>query len=340
MPRSLIVLPDDTAKPIVDAINQATKSLRIKMFVFSDPTLIQGVIDAHKRGVDVRIMLNPARRSGESENQESRKTLTDAGINVIDSNPAFDVTHEKSMVVDDHTAYVKSLNWEPRNLTETRDYAVATTHKHEVDEITECFEADWTRSEFNPGEHSHLIWCVGNGRQRMAQFIDEAKHSLWLQNERYQDPVVIEHLVRANQRGVKVHVMARPPHKLKKEKLIEGVGGLRILEDVGVKIHRLKHVKLHAKLLFADGVRAIIGSINIAPGSFDSRRELAIEVRDAEIVDRLHTVVHHDWENSRPMDLTDDGLMAELEEVDKNVTEDLGLSAVHEKHHAHKKSAS
>jgi len=125
---------------------------------------------------------------------------------------------------------------------------------------------------------------------------------------------------------VKVHLMARPPHKLKKEKLIEGVGGLRILEDVGVKIHRLKHVKLHAKLLFADGVRAIIGSINIAPGSFDSRRELAIEVRDDDIVDRLHSVLHHDWDNSRPMDLTDDGLLAELEDYDENVAEDLGLS--------------
>jgi phosphatidylserine/phosphatidylglycerophosphate/cardiolipin synthase-like enzyme len=335
MSRSLIVLPDDTAQPILDAINQASKSLRIKMFVFSDPGLMDAVIKAHQRGVKVRVMLNPARRSGESENQESRKTLSEAGIEVLDSNPAFDLTHEKSMVVDDHTAFVKSLNWEPRNLTETRDYAVATKHKHEVDEIIECFEADWTRSEFNPGEHSHLIWCVGNGRQRMAQFIDEAKHSLWLQNERYQDPVVIEHIVRANRRGVKVHLMARPPHKLKKEKLIEGVGGLRILEDVGVKIHRLKHVKLHAKLLFADGVRAIIGSINIAPGSFDSRRELAIEVRDEEIVDRLRTVLHHDWENSRPMDLTDDGLLAELEDYDENVAEDLGLSAHNAKHKAH-----
>ena len=176
MSRSLIVLPDDTAKPILDAIQQASKSLRIKMFVFSDPAIMQAVLDAHKRGVKVRIMLNPARRSGETENEESRKTLSEAGIEVLDSNPAFDLTHEKSMVVDDHSAYVKSLNWEPRNLTETRDYAVATKHKHEVDEIIECFEADWTRSEFNPGEHSHLIWCVGNGRQRIAQFIDEAKH--------------------------------------------------------------------------------------------------------------------------------------------------------------------
>jgi hypothetical protein len=36
MARSLIVLPDDSAQPILDAIANAKKSLRIKMFVFSD----------------------------------------------------------------------------------------------------------------------------------------------------------------------------------------------------------------------------------------------------------------------------------------------------------------
>src|SRR5208283_5844183 len=163
--------------------------------------------------------------------------------------------------------------------------------------------------------------------QRIAEFIDEAQHTLMVQNERYQDAVIIERLVRANRRGVKVHVLARPPHKLKEEKLIEGVGGLRIMDDVGVKVHRLKGLKLHAKLLFADGVRAIIGSINLAPGSFDSRRELAIEVHDGEIVDRLHTIVHQDWENSRPMDLTDEGLLAELEDKDEHVAEDLAIQA-------------
>ena len=55
---------------------------------------------------------------------------------MIDSNPAFDLTHEKSMVVDGTAAFVKSLNWETKNFTETRDYAVVTTaHKHEVDEV-------------------------------------------------------------------------------------------------------------------------------------------------------------------------------------------------------------
>jgi phosphatidylserine/phosphatidylglycerophosphate/cardiolipin synthase-like enzyme len=314
MSRYLVVMPDDSSHPILEAVNHASKSLRIKMFTFTDPHLLHAVIAAHRRGVKVRIMLNPARRSGEAENEQSRKMLTAAAVEVIDSNPAFDLTHEKSMVVDDDTAFVMSLNWTTKNFTETRDFAVVTKHGHEVAEIIECFEADWHRKNFNPGEHSHMIWCVGNGRQRIGQFIDEAKHSLWVQNERYQDSVIIERLVRANHRGVKVHVLARPPHHLKKEKLVEGVGGLRILDDVGVKVHKL-----------ADGVRGIIGSINLSPGSFDSRRELAIEVHDDDVVDRLHRIVREDWENSHPLDLTDEGLLAQLDDTDEHLAEDLAI---------------
>ena len=64
------------------------------------------MIAARRRGVMVQVMLNPARRSGEEENEETRKELTKGGIEVIDSSPDFDLTHEKSMVVDGETAFV------------------------------------------------------------------------------------------------------------------------------------------------------------------------------------------------------------------------------------------
>ena len=310
--RSVIILPDDTAKPILDAIAAAKKSLRIKMFVFTDPDLLKAVIAAKERGVKVQVMLNPARRSGEDDNEASRKMLAHAKIELQDSNPAFGLTHEKSMVVDDETAFIKSLNWTTENFTETRDYAIVTSHPHEVEDVVKCFEADWHRKPYELREDSHLIWCKGNGRERVAHFIDETKHTLFVQNERYQDAVIIERLVRAKERGVKVHVMARPPHTLKKDKLVEGVGGLRILDDVGIEIHKLKKLRLHGKMLLADGARAIVGSINLAPGSFDDRRELAIEVHDEDVVARLHEIAKHDWENSHPLDLSDEGLMADL----------------------------
>src|SRR5436190_9301775 len=148
--RSIIILPDDTGKPIIDAINAAKKSLRIKMFVFSDPDLLAAVIAAKGRGAKVHVMLNPARRSGEEENGETREALEKAGVEVKDSNPDFGITHEKSMIVDDEIAFVKSLNWETKNLTVTRDYAVVTSHPHDVDEVIAGFEADSHRKEFDP----------------------------------------------------------------------------------------------------------------------------------------------------------------------------------------------
>ena len=47
----------------------------------------------------------------------------------------------------------------------------------------------------------------------------------------------------------------------------------------GIKVHKLKQLRLHGKMLLRDGVAAIVGSINFAAGSLDGRRELAIEVR-------------------------------------------------------------
>jgi cardiolipin synthase A/B len=327
MSHKLIVLPDDTSKPLLDAITGARHALNVRMFLFTDPTLLDAVIGAKRRGVRVRVMLNPARRSGESENVEARKALLAAGIDVRDSNPAFDLTHQKSMVVDDATGFVESLNWEPKDLTETRDYAIVTEDGLEVTEMVRCFDADWEHAEFGPHPDSQLIWCPNNGRHRIARFIDETRHTLWLQNERYQDQVIIERLVRAVERGVKLHVLARPPHTLKADKLIEGVGGLRILQDVGAKVHTLKHLKLHAKMMLADGKRAIVGSINLAPGSFDARRELAIETEHHHVVKRLEETALHDWELSHKLDLSDAGLLKDLKKREGLTPDKLVLDA-------------
>ena len=109
------------------------------------------------------------------------------------------------------------------------------------------------------------------------------------------------------------------------------------MDDVGIKIHKLKHLKLHGKMLLADGERAIVGSINLAPGSFDDRRELAIEVHDSDVVDRLHKVARHDWEHSHPLDLTDEGLFTDLEEHDGGAEKlVLRMDDEHSKKHKHK----
>ena len=139
------------------------------MFSLSDQRVLSALVKAHKRKVKIRVLLNPARHSGEIQNRGARTVLLEAGIDVLDTNPAFAVTHEKSMVVDDATAFIGSLNWDPDNFEETREFAVISTDPDEVAEVIDCFEADWSRQPFEPRRPSNLIWCPGAGREQIAR---------------------------------------------------------------------------------------------------------------------------------------------------------------------------
>jgi hypothetical protein len=51
----------------------------------------------------------------------------------------------------------------------------------------------------------------------------------------------------------------------------------------------------------------------------------AIQSRNDEVVDRLRKVARHDWEHSHPLDLSDEGLLADLEDRIENSAQLLAL---------------
>src|SRR5215208_1967709 len=138
----LIVQPDDGLEPVREFINSAEKSLLIKQFTFTEPSLIAAVVDRQKAGVDVRIMLNPARSGGDRANDETYEQFQNAGIAVQWSNPNFYVTHEKSIVVDEKAALVATFNLMEKYFTLTRDYGIITDNPYHVAQIVEVFNAD------------------------------------------------------------------------------------------------------------------------------------------------------------------------------------------------------
>jgi cardiolipin synthase len=56
-----------------------------------------------------------------------------------------------------------------------------------------------------------------------------------------------------------------------------------------------------------------VGSIILAPGSFDGRRVLAIETDHEATVQRLAQTAERDWASSHKIDLSDAGLLHDLE---------------------------
>ena len=45
------------------------------------------------------------------------------------------------------------------------------------------------------------------------------------------------------------------------------------------------------------------------------------------VMERLRDIVHHDWEHSHPLDLSDEGLLEEFQEHGINAAEQLALDA-------------
>jgi phosphatidylserine/phosphatidylglycerophosphate/cardiolipin synthase-like enzyme len=301
----LIVQPDDGVEPVREFVNSAENSLLIKQFTFTEPSLIAAVIDRQKAGVDVRVMLNPARSGGDRANDETYEQLQNAGIAVQWSNPNFYVTHEKSIVVDEKAALVATFNLMEKYFTLTRDYGIITENPYHVAQIVDVFNADWEHRDWVCSAYEGLLWSNSNSRYHMAQFIDTATQRIDVQHPKYVDAVILERLASAADRGVKVHVLCGGKHGISEWDILDTFASLRTLRRFGAKVHKQKNLRVHAKLIIVDDAQALVGSMNIDRSAFDLRRELGITIDDAPAVARLKEVFTTDWELSHQYDAPD-----------------------------------
>ncbi len=240
-------------------------------------------------------MLNPHTSAGERHNDAAFALLEAWGIEVAWTSESFPVTHEKSMVIDGHTALIATFNFADKYFTETRDYGVISHDPTVVEQVVAGFEADWARTFFVPRLDVGLVWSSAHSRGQMARLIDSASRTLWIQHPKFVDAVILERIVAARDRGVKVRVLCGGKHGISDWDIYDTFSSLRLMERFGVKIRRQKHLKLHAKLILVDGSAAMTGSMNIDRTAFDLRRELGIEVDAPAVLERLRASFGADW---------------------------------------------
>ncbi len=325
-PPRLIVEPDDGLEPVREFISSAQTSLLIKQFTFTEPSLVAATIERFRAGVNVRVMLNAKRSGGDRANDDTYEELRSAGIDVQWSSPKFYVTHEKSIVVDRKAAMVATYNLMIKYFTLTRDYGIITYDPDHIAQIIDVFNADWEHLDFTPADDAGLLWSNSNSRFQMARFIDRATESLLVQHPKFVDAVILDRLVDAADRGVKVKVLCGGKHGISDWDILDTFSSLRTLRRFGVKVRKQKNLRVHAKLLVVDRREALVGSMNIDRSAFDLRRELGVIVDEPEIVDRLRRVFKSDWKNSHHYEAPDP--LGHLEQPENDFPHDADL--VHE----------
>ena len=297
--QQLLVMPDDGADAVIALIDGARSELRLKQFKLQSEAVEQALLRAHQRGVAIQVMLNPHTSGGDRWNDEAYARLQGWGIPVAWTSEAFPVTHEKSIVIDRESALVATFNLSDKYFTQTRDYGVLSFNPPVVEQVLAGFEADWHRSFFEPNLEVGLVWSSAHSRGQMARIIDSAQKTLWIQHPKYVDAVILERIVSARERGVKVRVLCGGKHGISDWDIYDTFSSLRVMQRFGVKIRRQKHLKLHAKLILVDGSYAQTGSMNIDRSAFDIRRELGIESDAPDVVSRLVEIFEADWQQAK-----------------------------------------
>ena len=286
----VFVEPGSGYHPVLDALNASRKSVLMEMYLLLDKNIIDALIRAKSRGVDVRVILEKFAYRNPADFKAIVDNLNSHGVSAMVSSPAFRLTHEKSIVIDHRVAFIMTLNQDHTAYTKNREFGIIDRRPMDVAEIAKVFEDDWNRTSVVLSDEN-LVWSPINSRDRITKLIDGAKKTLDIENEEMQDKVVEDHLISAAKKGVIVRVMMSSSNSANDA----NAPGRDRIKKGGVNVRLLNKPYIHAKLVIADRSRAFVGSENFSPTSMDRNRELGILVNDPKILQTLSTTFDKDW---------------------------------------------
>ena len=294
----IFVEPDARTTPIVHAIDQAINAVWVEVYLLTDTSVIHALESAANRGVDVRVMLDPAPYGeGATSPAVTIERLQAAGVKARDANPAFQYTHAKMMLVDHATVFIMTCNLSVSGLGGSktfanREYGIIDATPADVTEAEAVFQADWDRTPLRLSE-PNLVISPMDARPKLTAVLDAARTQLLLEDEELLDPQVTAHLVAAARRGVSVRIVLPAPSG-------GSSASLQPLLNAGIHIRYSTGLYMHAKMIVADGSRGFVGSENFSTTSLDDNREVGVLVASRDVLNTLIGTFAADWSSSTP----------------------------------------
>ena len=301
-PDQLIPLLDGPSafEAIIDQLRRARRSIDLELYEFQRPDLAALLLDARDRGVTITAIKDPSERSSRTIWAE----LEQGGIKVV----AFPlerltIDHVKLLIVDGVRAIVGGINWgthSPKN----HDVDVLATGPV-VNNLERVFLQDLALagqpSVIPPPSPDRLAQVLttrpGEGiRAAALAAIATAHHSIDIEMFVLSDRLVLEALVSAARRRVRLRVLLDPTQP-------QNAAAMAQLQSVGAVVRfylQAGDELLHAKLGVFDAGEVLFGSCNWSRSGFTRNHELDLLVRDRTLARAFLSRLEQDWAASTP----------------------------------------
>ena len=275
----LLVQPGDGIAPLVKGINDAEKTIQILIFRFDRVEIENALIKAVSRGVDVRALIAYTNRGGEKSLRALEMRLLAAGVTVARTDDDLVRYHGKMLIVDHSELFLMAFNFTMLDIERSRSFAIVTDNKEIVQEAVKLFNADSKRTTYTSGMDTFVVSPV-NARERLAEFIKDAKTELLIYDPAIADPAIARILSERSKAGVQIKVLGRLSRKVP-----------------GAEVHKL-YIRLHTRVIVRDREDAFLGSQSLRTAELDARREVGLIFHEPKITSRLTEVFEDDWKES------------------------------------------
>ncbi|MEM1561742.1 MAG: phospholipase D-like domain-containing protein [Candidatus Bathyarchaeia archaeon] len=129
------------ARAIINLINSANKSIHVLIYSFTFDSIGYALIDAYRRGVDVKIVFE----KNEVKDYSVYWMLREAGVSVRnDTNPS--LMHNKVMIIDSEIVVTGSYNWSVSAEERNDENIIIVRSRKIAEEYERKFEEIWMKS--------------------------------------------------------------------------------------------------------------------------------------------------------------------------------------------------
>lgn len=281
--------PSGLQARLTSLIDGAQSRLDIAMYLWTVKPLADRVVAAKKRGVDVRVILDP----DSPGNENVKPIFTTGGVTFRLAPTIYTFSHAKYMIVDGQAAVIMSMNFNVDAMNNERNYGMIDRDADDVSDLQDIFDQDWAGAGGEPPNPAdiactRLVVSPNNSKARLLDHIDGADQTLDLQIMYLSETSVRDAVVAAKQRGVAVRVILGDNTD----------AAIPVLKAAGIPVKTSSNYYLHAKLIVADGV-PFVGSENMSFTSLTKNREVGALVFEPGAATVITDQFTADW-NSGP----------------------------------------
>jgi cardiolipin synthase A/B len=260
-----VFAPEERQSAVLGVIAAARTRLFLSLFRCDDFDILDALAAALQRGVVVEVLVTPRAKGWTKRLSELWRVLEGMGAKLHRYGDPVVKYHAKYIVADNGPALVASLNFTRKCFTGTADFIVITHDPVVVAGLKRIFAADSARpAPSKPlGADRRLIVGPEHARREFTRLLERARTSISIVDPKLTDPAILDLLKAKRAAGVAVNVLAK--------------------EKLGTLIP-------HGKMILVDGKIGVMGSMSLSALSLDFRREVAVIVRDPEVVGEMTRV--------------------------------------------------